>query len=92
MNRGVNFPEWGLEHLLSMRGVTLHVDEAGQPEGRKRQRESSPRPCSEASGPPRPLSFAVFVDNKPMTEADSIIRDPNVAVEFARKIFPPEVQ
>ncbi|GMP66442.1 hypothetical protein CsSME_00026820 [Camellia sinensis var. sinensis] len=27
-----------------------------------------------------------------MTEADSIVRDPNVAVEFARQIFPPEVQ
>ena len=27
-----------------------------------------------------------------MTKADSIIRDPNVAVEFARLIFPPEVQ
>ena len=27
-----------------------------------------------------------------MTEADSIVRDPNVAIEFARQIFPPEVQ
>ena len=27
-----------------------------------------------------------------MTEADSIIREPNVAVEFARQNFPPEVQ
>ena len=27
-----------------------------------------------------------------MTEADSIIKDPDVAVEFARQIFPPEVQ
>ena len=27
-----------------------------------------------------------------MIEADSIVRDPNVAVEFARQIFPPEVQ
>ena len=27
-----------------------------------------------------------------MTEANSIVRDPNVAVEFARQIFPPEVQ
>ncbi|GMP80705.1 hypothetical protein CsSME_00035710 [Camellia sinensis var. sinensis] len=41
---------------------------------------------------PCPLSFAVFAGNRPMTEADSIVRDPNVAVEFARQIFPPEVQ
>lgn len=27
-----------------------------------------------------------------MAKADSIIRDPNVAVEFTRQIFPPEVQ
>lgn len=27
-----------------------------------------------------------------MTEANSIVRDPNVVVEFARQIFPPEVQ
>lgn len=27
-----------------------------------------------------------------MTEADSIIRDPNVAVKFERQIFPPKVQ
>ena len=27
-----------------------------------------------------------------MIEVDSIVRDPNVAVEFARQIFPPEVQ
>ena len=27
-----------------------------------------------------------------MTEVDSIVQDPNVAVEFARQIFPPEVQ
>lgn len=27
-----------------------------------------------------------------MTEADSIVRDPTVAVEFTRQIFPPKVQ
>ena len=27
-----------------------------------------------------------------MTETDSIIKDPGVAVKFARQIFPPEVQ
>ena len=27
-----------------------------------------------------------------MTKANSIIRDPNVAIEFAQQIFPPEVQ
>lgn len=41
---------------------------------------------------PRPLSFAVFIGNKPMTGADSIIHDPNVAMDFTRQIFPPEVQ
>lgn len=27
-----------------------------------------------------------------MTEVDSVVNDPGVAVEFARQIFPPEVQ
>ena len=48
------------------------------------ERRSDANPC--------PLSFAVFVKNRPMTEADSIVRDPDVVVEFARQIFPPEVQ
>lgn len=46
----------------------------------------------ETSGTPRLLNFSVFAGNKPMTEADSIIRDANVAVEFAWQIFSPEVQ
>ena len=46
----------------------------------------------EPSRPLRPLSFAVFIGNKPMTEADSIIHDPNVAVDFTCQIFPPEIQ
>ncbi|XP_028119609.1 AP-2 complex subunit mu-like [Camellia sinensis] len=58
----------------------------------KCQRGSSPRSRGEASGPPCPLSFSVFIGNKPMTEADSIIRDLNMAVEFVGQIFPPEVQ
>ena len=57
------------------------------------QRKSpQPRPGRESDTTPRPLSFAVFVGNRPMTKADSIVRDSNVAVEFARQIFPPEVQ
>ena len=48
------------------------------------ERRSDANPC--------PLSFAVFVKNRPMTEADSIVRNPDVAVDFARQIFPHEVQ
>ncbi|GMP69639.1 hypothetical protein CsSME_00028824 [Camellia sinensis var. sinensis] len=60
----------------------------------KQQRGDSPRPRPkiEPDATPRPLSFAVFVRNRPMTEGDFIIKDPDVAVEFARQIFPPEVQ
>ncbi|GMP80918.1 hypothetical protein CsSME_00035835 [Camellia sinensis var. sinensis] len=64
------------------------------PRREKQQRGSSPqpRPRGETSATLRPLSSTVFVGNKPMIEADSIMHDPNVAVEFARQIFPPEVQ
>lgn len=47
---------------------------------------------NELSRPPRPLNFSVFIGNRPMTEADSIIRDPNVALVFTQQIFPLKVQ
>ncbi|XP_028091041.1 GDSL esterase/lipase EXL3-like [Camellia sinensis] len=42
-----------------------------------------PQPDSgrESNATPRPLSFAVFVGNRPMTDANSIVRDPNIAVD-----------
>ncbi|GMP71751.1 hypothetical protein CsSME_00030043 [Camellia sinensis var. sinensis] len=47
---------------------------------------------NEPSRAPCPLSFSIFIGNKPMTEANSIVCNPNVAVEFARQIFPLDVQ
>lgn len=59
-----------------------------EPQGKSPQ----PRFGREPGANPRPLSLAVFVGNRPMTDADSIVRDSSVAVKFGRQIFPPKVQ
>lgn len=92
MNRGGETTRMGNKTLRESEKRHSPRHRSRSPKKEKQQRGNSPRSRGETSATPRPLSFSIFVGNKPMTEADSIIRDPNVAIEFARQIFSPEVQ
>ncbi|GMP65223.1 hypothetical protein CsSME_00026116 [Camellia sinensis var. sinensis] len=86
---------------LGRRSSSPRRDEPSRRDGRNRSPRAQIRGSTKGTGtpsvarneprPPCLLSFSVFIGNKPITEADSIVYDLNVAVEFMRQIFSPEV-